>query len=147
MADLVIGQLWWRSHRDGTSEPLRSILVSHPRYLAPRSHPWKTGCASAFQPHDPQRLPVRGGGALPCEDKAGPGSDRGGDGRSHKSSATPSGRLRINAPEGAVLQITDEVILEYLDLYPQMKVDVVTDGRMVDMVSEGFDAMGPLKTP
>jgi len=32
------------------------------------------------------------------------------------------------------------LILEYLRRYPEMKVDIVTEGRLVDIVVDGFDA-------
>lgn len=53
---------------------------------------------------------------------------------------TPSGTLRINAPVGAARQIMTPVILEYLRRHPQVKLDLVTDDRLVDIVAEGFDA-------
>jgi DNA-binding transcriptional LysR family regulator len=30
-------------------------------------------------------------------------------------------------------------VLEFLHRYPQMQVDIVTDGRLIDIVAEGFD--------
>ena len=32
------------------------------------------------------------------------------------------------------------LVLEYLRRYPEMRVDVVTEGRLVDVVAGGFDA-------
>jgi DNA-binding transcriptional LysR family regulator len=57
--------------------------------------------------------------------------------RSH--SATPSGTLRINAPPFAAGSRLAALILEYSRRYPDMHVDVVTDGRLLDIVAEGFD--------
>jgi DNA-binding transcriptional LysR family regulator len=53
---------------------------------------------------------------------------------------TPSGTLRINTSAGAARQILRPLVLEYLKRYPDMKVDIVTEGRMIDIVLEGFDA-------
>ncbi|MDB5987486.1 MAG: HTH-type transcriptional regulator [Nevskia sp.] len=57
---------------------------------------------------------------------------------SHRN--TPSGTLRINTSAGAARQLMTPIILEYLRRYPEMKVDLVTEGRLVDIVSGGFDA-------
>jgi DNA-binding transcriptional LysR family regulator len=51
---------------------------------------------------------------------------------------TPSGVLRINASVQAGREIAP-VVLEFLRRYPEMQVDLVTEGRLVDIVAEGFD--------
>ncbi|HEY4318260.1 MAG TPA: LysR substrate-binding domain-containing protein [Herbaspirillum sp.] len=53
---------------------------------------------------------------------------------------TPSGTLRLNSSEGAAQMILAPVLLEFLRRYPEMQVDLVTEGRLVDIVAEGFDA-------
>jgi DNA-binding transcriptional LysR family regulator len=53
---------------------------------------------------------------------------------------TPRGTLRINTSAGAARQLMTPVVLEYLRRYPEMQVDLVTEGRLVDIVLEGFDA-------
>jgi DNA-binding transcriptional LysR family regulator len=53
---------------------------------------------------------------------------------------TPSGMLRLNTSEGAARMILAPIILEFLRRYPDMQVDLVTDGRLVDIVADGFDA-------
>ncbi|BDG74307.1 LysR family transcriptional regulator [Roseomonas fluvialis] len=53
--------------------------------------------------------------------------------------ATPSGTLRINAFATAAREILSPLILEFLRRYPQVHVDIVTEGRLVDIVAEGFD--------
>lgn len=52
---------------------------------------------------------------------------------------TPSGVLRINAPPFAALTLFSTLIVEFLRRYPQMHIDLVTEGRLVDIVAEGFD--------
>ena len=52
---------------------------------------------------------------------------------------TPSGTLRINAAPTAGRQIISPLVLEFLRRYPEMQVDLVTEGRLVDIVAEGFD--------
>jgi DNA-binding transcriptional LysR family regulator len=53
--------------------------------------------------------------------------------------ATPSGTLRINAFAMAAREILSPLVLEFLRRYPQVHVDLVTEGRLVDIVAEGFD--------
>lgn len=53
---------------------------------------------------------------------------------------TPAGTLRINSSVGAARQILTPIVLEYLRRYPDMQVDLVTEGRMIDIVVDGFDA-------
>ena len=53
---------------------------------------------------------------------------------------TPTGTLRINTSEGAARRILAPVVLPYLKRYPDMKVELVTEGRLVDIVAGGFDA-------
>ncbi|MCW1933072.1 LysR substrate-binding domain-containing protein [Pararhodobacter zhoushanensis] len=50
----------------------------------------------------------------------------------------PAGMLRINASVQAGREIAPTV-LAFLRQYPQMQVDLVTEGRLVDIVAEGFD--------
>lgn len=53
--------------------------------------------------------------------------------------ATPSGTLRINTFATAAREILSPLVLEFLRLHPQVHVDLVTEGRLVDIVAEGFD--------
>jgi len=55
------------------------------------------------------------------------------------SQAAPSGTLRLNTSAGAAKQVIP-LLLEYMRRYPLMKVDIVTEGRLVDIVAQGFDA-------
>jgi DNA-binding transcriptional LysR family regulator len=52
----------------------------------------------------------------------------------------PAGTLRINSTRSAAQQILVSVVLEYLRRYPDMKVEVVTERRLIDIVADGFDA-------
>jgi DNA-binding transcriptional LysR family regulator len=52
----------------------------------------------------------------------------------------PAGTLRINASVGAARQVVASIVLEYLRTYPDTRVDLVTEGRMIDIVAAGFDA-------
>ncbi|WP_051776425.1 LysR family transcriptional regulator [Pseudorhizobium pelagicum] len=52
---------------------------------------------------------------------------------------TPSGTLRINAAPFAAREILSPLVVEFLRRYPDMSVDLVTEGRLVDIVADGFD--------
>ncbi|KAA9384031.1 LysR family transcriptional regulator [Neorhizobium galegae] len=52
---------------------------------------------------------------------------------------TPSGTIRINAAPFAARSIIKPLVLEFLRRYPDMNVDIVTEGKMVDIVRDGFD--------
>ncbi|ORE96811.1 LysR family transcriptional regulator [Stappia sp. 22II-S9-Z10] len=53
--------------------------------------------------------------------------------------ATPSGTLRINTFATAAREILAPLILAFIRRYPEVHVDLVTEGRLVDIVSDGFD--------
>lgn len=54
--------------------------------------------------------------------------------------ATPTGTLRINAPPFAARSpALTRLLLEYSRRYPDMHVDVVTEGQLRDIVADGFD--------
>lgn len=54
--------------------------------------------------------------------------------------ATPTGTLRINAPPFAARSPAFiDLLLEYSRRYPDMHVDLVTEGQLRDIVAEGFD--------
>ena len=52
---------------------------------------------------------------------------------------TPSGTLRINAFATAAREILSPLLLQFLRRYPQVHIDLVTEGRLVDIVADGFD--------
>jgi DNA-binding transcriptional LysR family regulator len=54
--------------------------------------------------------------------------------------AEPAGTLRINTSLGAARMILSRLILSYLRRYPQMNVEIVTEGALVDITGRGFDA-------
>lgn len=53
--------------------------------------------------------------------------------------ATPSGTLRINTFATAARQLLSPLVLEFLRQHPRVHIDIVTEGRLVDIVAEGFD--------
>ncbi|HXD06888.1 MAG TPA: LysR family transcriptional regulator [Burkholderiaceae bacterium] len=52
----------------------------------------------------------------------------------------PSGTLRINAPQGAASLLLEPLFSRYAQRYPQVRIDIVSEARMIDIVAEGFDA-------
>ena len=53
--------------------------------------------------------------------------------------ATPSGTLRINAFPTAAREIFSWLVLPFLRAHPNVHIDIVTEGRLVDIVAGGFD--------
>ncbi len=52
----------------------------------------------------------------------------------------PRGPLRINANETAARMLMRTVVPIFLNRFPDVTFDLVTEGRLVDIVAEGFDA-------
>jgi DNA-binding transcriptional LysR family regulator len=52
----------------------------------------------------------------------------------------PSGTLRINTSEIAARLLLKTVVPTFLVRHQEMSLDLVTEGRLVDIVAEGFDA-------
>ncbi len=52
----------------------------------------------------------------------------------------PVGSVRINAPETAADLLLRSVVPAALARYPGLAIDLVSEGRLVDIVAEGFDA-------
>ena len=50
------------------------------------------------------------------------------------------GRVRINAPEQGVRLLLREIVPAVQKKYPGVELDLITEGRLVDIVKEGFDA-------
>ena len=53
---------------------------------------------------------------------------------------TPSGTLRINAPQGAAHLLLAPLFHPYALRYPDVRIDIVSESRLIDIVAEGFDA-------
>ena len=52
----------------------------------------------------------------------------------------PSGTVRINSSEGAIRLVLLPVLARFARDYPQVHLDIVSDGRLSDVVADGFDA-------
>lgn len=53
---------------------------------------------------------------------------------------TPSGTVRINTPEPGARLLLADVLPLFRERYPKVSLDIATEGRLVDIVAEGFDA-------
>jgi DNA-binding transcriptional LysR family regulator len=56
------------------------------------------------------------------------------------SSASPRGRLRISMPRTFGDGDLSRGVLEFLTLYPDIRMELSVEDRLVDLVTEGFDA-------
>ncbi|MGG5887136.1 LysR substrate-binding domain-containing protein [Falsiroseomonas sp. HC035] len=74
-------------------------------------------------------------------DQVGPALERihAAMGAARSQQETPSGTLRINAFASAAREILSPLISAFLRRYPQVHIDLVTEGRLIDVVAEGFD--------
>jgi DNA-binding transcriptional LysR family regulator len=60
--------------------------------------------------------------------------------RVQEDRAEPAGVLRLNMALGAARMILGPLVFDYMRLYPQVDVELVTEGALVDVVGQGFDA-------
>jgi DNA-binding transcriptional LysR family regulator len=51
----------------------------------------------------------------------------------------PAGTVRVNTCAEGLLRVLP-IALEFMTAYPEAKVDLIAEGRLVDIVAEGFDA-------
>lgn len=52
----------------------------------------------------------------------------------------PSGVLRINGGEAAIRLLLKRVVPVFLERYPEVSLDLVSDGSLANIVEQGFDA-------
>ena len=52
---------------------------------------------------------------------------------------TPSGVLRINSFATGAREVMAPLVLQFLRAYPQVHIDLVTEGKLGDIVADGFD--------
>ncbi|WP_338665565.1 LysR family transcriptional regulator [Pararoseomonas sp. SCSIO 73927] len=52
----------------------------------------------------------------------------------------PSGTLRINAPGPAVDHVLCPLAFEFMEIHPEVRVEIMSDAAIVDIVAQGFDA-------
>lgn len=54
--------------------------------------------------------------------------------------SSPSGTLRINTSDIATRMLLQSIVPTFLARHPEMSLDLVSEGRLVDIVADGFDA-------
>ncbi|WP_426132598.1 LysR family transcriptional regulator [Pseudomonas sp. PWP3-1b2] len=52
----------------------------------------------------------------------------------------PIGRLRLNVPRDAAVLLLAPILGEFTDAYPQLRLDLIVEDQMIDIVAEGYDA-------
>lgn len=55
------------------------------------------------------------------------------------AAASPRGRLKINTSPGGMTGLLMPILVEFQHRYPEVHVDVASEGRLVDIVEKGFD--------
>lgn len=53
---------------------------------------------------------------------------------------SPIGRLRLNVPRDAAALLLAPILGEFTNAYPQLRLDVIVEDAMIDIVAEGYDA-------
>ena len=54
--------------------------------------------------------------------------------------ATPIGTLRLNVPRSAAHMLLAPLVARFLAAYPQMRVELMADDGLIDIVAAGYDA-------
>lgn len=58
----------------------------------------------------------------------------------HSDPDEPAGILRLNVPHNVGALFLDALLIDYMIRYPKMRVEAVSEARMIDIVAEGYDA-------
>lgn len=53
---------------------------------------------------------------------------------------SPSGTLRINSPAPAVDHLLCPLAFDFMNAYPQVHIEIISDAAVIDIVEHGFDA-------
>jgi DNA-binding transcriptional LysR family regulator len=53
---------------------------------------------------------------------------------------SPSGTVRINAPAPAVDHFLCPLVFDFMDAFPEVKIEIISDAAVIDIVEQGFDA-------
>lgn len=62
------------------------------------------------------------------------------DAQAHNRRMAPAGKLRITAPVTFGTEALMPALSEYLERYPEVRIDVALNDRVVNLVDEGFEA-------
>lgn len=58
----------------------------------------------------------------------------------HSDTGEPAGTLRLNVPNHIGALFLDQLLIDFMIRYPKMRVETVSEARMIDIVAEGYDA-------
>ena len=67
-------------------------------------------------------------------------SIRGAMERAGESASEPTGALRLNTSAGAARRLMKPLLIPYMQRYPRVRLELVTESRLIDIVHEGYDA-------
>lgn len=67
-------------------------------------------------------------------------SIRGAVERAGESATEPTGALRLNTSAGAAHRLMKPLLIPYMQRYPRVRLELVTEARLIDIVHEGYDA-------
>ena len=67
-------------------------------------------------------------------------SIRGAMERAGESAGEPTGALRLNTSAGAARRLMKPLLIPYMQRYPRVRLELVTEARLIDIVHEGYDA-------
>jgi DNA-binding transcriptional LysR family regulator len=60
--------------------------------------------------------------------------------RAGESASEPTGALRLNTSAGAARRLMKPLLIPYMQRYPRVRLELVTEARLIDIVHEGYDA-------
>jgi DNA-binding transcriptional LysR family regulator len=60
--------------------------------------------------------------------------------RAGESADEPIGTLRLNTSAGAARRLMKPLLIPYMQRYPRVQLELVTEARLIDIVREGYDA-------
>ena len=58
-----------------------------------------------------------------------------------RKSDQPSGRLKIGAPISYMLKVLNPLVMQFMEAYPEVQLDLVLDDVCTDLVASGYDAV------
>jgi len=60
--------------------------------------------------------------------------------RAGESASDPTGALRLNTSAGAARRLMIPLLIPYMQRYPRVRLELLTEARLIDIVHEGYDA-------
>ncbi|MDM0002589.1 LysR family transcriptional regulator [Variovorax sp. J22P240] len=57
-----------------------------------------------------------------------------------QTNARPTGTLRLNVPRVAHMVVLQPILRSFLDVYPEVSIEISIDSTLIDLVEGGFDA-------